>query len=98
MFSNFVSVDNMEKREIQFFSKFWHGQFRNTLLVDNCIVLFLHVLIRVVHVSGVCINAIHVSAKRYCLKYKYFDCSIPHEYLVQKSGTSEVGCRQTWVS
>jgi len=64
--------------------------FEKTLLVDNYTVLFLHVLNRVAHVSGVCINAIHLGAKKDYQKYKYLDCNIPHEYLVQKS--AQVKC------
>jgi len=59
--------------------------FEKALLVDNCIVRFLHVMNRVAHFSVVCINAIHLSAKKYYLEYKCLDCNIPHEYLVQKS-------------
>jgi len=71
----------MEKKN-SIFSKFWHGQFRKTMLINNITVLFLHVLKRVAHVSAVCINAIQLKAKKNYQKYKYFDCNIPNEYLV----------------
>ena len=64
MFSNFESVDNMEKRKIQFCQNFGMFNYEKTMLVNNFTVLFLHVLSRVAHVSEVCINAIPLSAKK----------------------------------
>jgi len=82
--SNFDVIDNKDKRKIKFSQNFGTVNFENPVSKWFYSTV-LHVLNRVTYVSGVCLNAIHLSAKKYYLKYECFDCNIPQEYLVQKS-------------
>jgi len=59
---------------------------KNSLLVDNCIILFFCTYRTELHTLAVYVLMPFpwVQKKDY-QKYKYFDCNILQEYLVQKS-------------